>query len=100
MGHLTTKEKEFYKKNGYLVIKDVLSDKELNEISVEYDKLFARKNQEKMESSWTGSDTNDRKTDSDYTVSLIMLFSKKINISSTFLDLKLKYIPNIKCELN
>ncbi|CAB3219829.1 unnamed protein product [Arctia plantaginis] len=68
MGHLTTEQKEFYKKNGYVVVKNVLSEEELNEISKEYDELFARKNQEKMESSWAGSDANDRKTDSNYTV--------------------------------
>ncbi|KAJ8713780.1 hypothetical protein PYW08_007400 [Mythimna loreyi] len=68
MGRLTQEEKTFYKENGYILLKDVLSEEELNAISEEYDKLFARKNQEKMESSWVGSDADDRKSDATLTV--------------------------------
>lgn len=69
MGRLTQEQKLFYKENGYIVLKDVLSEEELNAISEEYDKLFARKNQDKMESSWVGSDADDRKSDAAQTVS-------------------------------
>lgn len=68
MGRLIEEQKQFYKKNGYLVLKGLVPAEELEAISVEYDKLFRRKNQEKMESSWVGSDENDRKNDSEYTV--------------------------------
>nr|XP_021184926.2 probable alpha-ketoglutarate-dependent hypophosphite dioxygenase [Helicoverpa armigera] len=68
MGRLTTAEKQFYKDNGYIVLKKVLSDEEMNAIIEEYDKLFARKNQDKMESSWVGSDADDRKNNSEQTV--------------------------------
>ncbi|CAH0400391.1 unnamed protein product [Chilo suppressalis] len=68
MGRLTVEQKEFYKENGYILLKDLIPSEHLLQISEEYDSLFKRKNQEKMESSWVGSDVNDRKTDSAYTV--------------------------------
>ncbi|XP_049877604.1 phytanoyl-CoA dioxygenase, peroxisomal-like [Pectinophora gossypiella] len=68
MVRLTAEQKKFYNDNGYIVVKNVISEKELSRLSEEYDKLFARKNQEKMESSWVGSDENDRKSDSTHTV--------------------------------
>ncbi|XP_053614106.1 phytanoyl-CoA dioxygenase, peroxisomal-like [Plodia interpunctella] len=68
MVRLTKEQKEFYKKNGYILLKNLVCDEELDRISEEYDELFQRKNQEKMESSWVGSDANDRKSDSAFTV--------------------------------
>ncbi|XP_075982914.1 phytanoyl-CoA dioxygenase, peroxisomal-like [Anticarsia gemmatalis] len=82
---LTAEEKLFYKKNGYIIVKNVLPAEELNEITEEYDKLFARKNQEKMESSWTGSDANDRKNDSEYTVKGIHNLQYHHAVFSSFL---------------
>lgn len=70
---LTAAQKQFYEKNGYIVLKNLIPEDELARISEEYDKLFQRKNQEKMESSWVGSDDNDRKTDSATTVGYIIL---------------------------
>ncbi|KOB53206.1 putative alpha-ketoglutarate-dependent hypophosphite dioxygenase, partial [Operophtera brumata] len=67
MGRLTEEQKQFYKDNGYIVLKDLVIPEDLEEISVEYDKLFLRKNQEKMESSWVGSDENDRQNNSMFT---------------------------------
>ena len=69
MSRLTAEQKTFYKENGYIVLKDVLSEEELSAISAEYDKLFERKNQDKMESSWVGSDADDRRNDAAQTVS-------------------------------
>ena len=45
-----------YKKNGFLLLKDVLSAKELEELSREYDELFERKKLEnaKLEAMWKG----------------------------------------------
>ncbi|XP_060805262.1 phytanoyl-CoA dioxygenase, peroxisomal-like isoform X2 [Amyelois transitella] len=67
MVRLTQKQKQFYKENGYILLKNVLSGEELDQISLEYDELFLRKSQEKMESSWVGSDADDRKSDSAHT---------------------------------
>lgn len=72
MVRLTKEQKEFYKKNGYILLKNLVCDEELDRISEEYDELFQRKNQEKMESSWVGSDANDRKSDSAFTVSNLL----------------------------
>lgn len=69
MGRLTQEQKHFYKENGYIILKNVLSEADLAAITEEYDKLFARKNQEKMESSWVGTDADDRKNSSEFTVS-------------------------------
>ncbi|KAG6453236.1 probable alpha-ketoglutarate-dependent hypophosphite dioxygenase [Manduca sexta] len=68
MTRLTEEQKQFYQDNGYIVVKNVLTEQELAEITEQYDKLFRRKNQEKMESSWVGSDENDRKNDGEMTV--------------------------------
>lgn len=70
MTRLTAEQKLFYKENGYIVLKKLMSDEDISTISKDYDELFKRKNQEKMESSWVGSDENDRKSDSSFTVSV------------------------------
>ncbi|KAJ2942129.1 hypothetical protein O0L34_g11043 [Tuta absoluta] len=68
MVRLTKEQKTFYDENGYIILKNVVPSTELDRISEEYDKLFTRKNQQKMESSWVGSDENDRQSDSQQTV--------------------------------
>ncbi|CAH0689951.1 unnamed protein product [Spodoptera exigua] len=85
MGRLTPEQKQFYKDNGYIVLKSVLPENELNAISEEYDKLFARKNQDKMESSWVGSDANDRKSDATQTVKGIHNLQYHHAVFNTFL---------------
>lgn len=70
MGYLTAEQKEFYKENGFIVLKNLVPPEELDAMSVEYNKLFARKNEDKMESSWVGSDANDRHNNSEFTVSI------------------------------
>lgn len=82
MGRLTSEQKQFYKDNGYIVLKAVLPEDELNAISEEYDKLFARKNQDKMESSWVGSDADDRRSNATQTVSSTQCF---VSISKHFI---------------
>ncbi|XP_068619248.1 probable phytanoyl-CoA dioxygenase [Battus philenor] len=68
MGRLTASEKKFYKDNGYILISNLFTEDELSRLSQEYDNLFQRKNQSKIESSWVGSDANFRESDSPYTV--------------------------------
>ncbi|KAG7298254.1 hypothetical protein JYU34_019075 [Plutella xylostella] len=65
---LTEEQLRFYRDNGYLVLPGLLPADLLDELSEEYDRLFQRKNQDKMESSWVGRDEDDRKSDSQYTV--------------------------------
>ncbi|CAG4984234.1 unnamed protein product [Colias eurytheme] len=68
MGRLTKEQKQFYEENGYIVLKKLIKGKELERLSEEYDKLFKRKNDGKLESSWVGSEENHRASDSPYTV--------------------------------
>lgn len=65
---LTEEQKQFYKENGYLLVKNVFTEEELKEIETEYENLFRRQNLDNMESAWVGSDENDRKHDGIYTV--------------------------------
>ncbi|XP_050551249.1 phytanoyl-CoA dioxygenase, peroxisomal-like [Spodoptera frugiperda] len=85
MGRLTSEQKQFYKDNGYIVLKAVLPEDELNAISEEYDKLFARKNQDKMESSWVGSDADDRRSNATQTVKGIHNLQYHHAVFNTFL---------------
>ncbi|CAG9789164.1 unnamed protein product [Diatraea saccharalis] len=65
---LTQEQKQFYEENGYVLLENLLPENDLSNIYEQYNDLFKRKNQEKMESSWVGSDANDRQSDSTYTV--------------------------------
>lgn len=69
MTRLTEQQKQFYKDNGYILLKNLIDDKELARVTDEYEKLFKRKNLENMENSWVGKSEENRKTDSPYTVS-------------------------------
>ncbi|CAG9565130.1 unnamed protein product [Danaus chrysippus] len=68
MVRLTDEQKKFYKENGYIHLKKLIKDDELKTLSQEYDNLFRRKNQQKIESLWVGGDDNFRESDSPYTV--------------------------------
>lgn len=75
---LTDEQIKFYKDNGYIHIKNLLTPEELKEISDEYDNLFNRKNQGIMENSWVGGVADDlRISDSPYSVSYpqVLLFN-------------------------
>ncbi|CAH0593989.1 unnamed protein product [Chrysodeixis includens] len=85
MGRLTQEQKDFYKNNGYIILKNVLLEEDLSAITEEYDKLFARKNQEKMESSWVGTDADDRKNASEFTVKGIHNLQYHHAVFSSFL---------------
>ncbi|CAF4797067.1 unnamed protein product [Pieris macdunnoughi] len=68
MGRLSQDQIQFFKDNGYIILKKLVQGKELQRITEEYDNLFHRKNESKMESSWVGSEKNHRASDSPYTV--------------------------------
>ncbi|XP_052744095.1 probable alpha-ketoglutarate-dependent hypophosphite dioxygenase isoform X2 [Bicyclus anynana] len=68
MVRLTREQIQFYKDNGYIHLKGLIRGKELQRVSEEYDSLFKRKNSEKTESSWVGSDDTFRESDSPYTM--------------------------------
>lgn len=75
MVRLTEEQKKFYKENGFIHLKKLIKDGELKTLSQEYDDLFRRKNQQKIESLWVGGDDNFRETGSPYTVSKITYFN-------------------------
>ncbi|XP_075976791.1 putative alpha-ketoglutarate-dependent hypophosphite dioxygenase [Anticarsia gemmatalis] len=68
MVRLTEEQKQFYKDNGYILLKNLISEEELSRVIDKYDKLFKRKNQDTMENSWVGDNKNNRKTDNPRTV--------------------------------
>lgn len=68
MGRLTQEQKQFYKDNGFILLKNLITEEELNQMVTEYDALFKRKNMEGMETMWIGSDADNRKHDMPYTV--------------------------------
>ncbi|CAK1583217.1 unnamed protein product [Parnassius mnemosyne] len=68
MVRLTPEQKQFYKDNGYILIKNPFTEEELTRLCNEYENLFQRKNQDKTESSWVGSDDNFRENNGPYTV--------------------------------
>ncbi|XP_041969170.1 phytanoyl-CoA dioxygenase, peroxisomal-like [Aricia agestis] len=65
---LTNEQKQFYKENGYIHLKKVIKGKLLEDVSREYDDLFWRKNEDKTESSWVGTEETHRVSNSPYTV--------------------------------
>lgn len=78
MVRLTKEQIQFYKDNGYIHLKKLIKEEELRRVSQEYDNLFRRKNREKTESSWVGSDDTFRESDSPYTVRYCQLFILKL----------------------
>ncbi|CAK1553344.1 unnamed protein product [Leptosia nina] len=68
MSRLREEQVQFYRDNGYIVLKNLVKGKELQRLTEEYDDLFRRKNEAKTESSWVGSEQNHRVSDSPYTV--------------------------------
>ncbi|KAL0812184.1 hypothetical protein ABMA28_009561 [Loxostege sticticalis] len=68
MVRLTAAQKQFYKDNGYIMLKGAFTPSEMNKLSERYDVLFNSKNPRVMENSWQGSNETNRITDSPYTV--------------------------------
>lgn len=69
MGRLSSEQKKFYKENGYLILKNIISEEMLKEMSTEYDNLFERANDKNVEISWIGKRFGDRDNNTDKTVS-------------------------------
>lgn len=69
MVRLTPEQVQFYRDNGYILLKGAIKGKDLEVLSREYDNLFKRKNESKTESAWVGRVHNHRISDSPYTVS-------------------------------
>lgn len=71
---LTTEEKQFYTDNGFIKLRGIFSEEEMNEISNAYDELFRRKFQEnptELESAWVGNSMKKEAGYIDYTVKSI-----------------------------
>lgn len=71
---LTPEQKKFWTENGYIKLANILSEKELKEISEAYDELFKRKHNENingLESAWAGEDMKKAAGYIDYTVKSI-----------------------------
>ena len=61
---------DFYHKNGFLLLRGVLSTEELKELSLEYDELFERKKLEnaKLEAMWKGDWSQSRSSSTNTSV--------------------------------
>ncbi|XP_069675940.1 probable alpha-ketoglutarate-dependent hypophosphite dioxygenase [Periplaneta americana] len=53
---LTKEQVDFYRENGYIKLDNIFTEEEINEISDEYDELFARKQHDNMRTEWRGKD--------------------------------------------
>ena len=51
---LTEEQVSFYKTNGFIILDDIFSARELEECSREYDNLFERKRASDLEATWGG----------------------------------------------
>jgi len=57
MGFLSEAQKQFYKENGFILLDNVFSEKEIDQCGRAYDELFALKKAQNsdMEATWKGS---------------------------------------------
>ena len=53
---LTKEQIQFYEDNGYIKLSNIFSENEIDEISEEYDALFARKNNADLHAVWKGEE--------------------------------------------
>ncbi|MCL4151356.1 UNVERIFIED_CONTAM: hypothetical protein GTU68_000371 [Idotea baltica] len=60
MKFLNVEQKQFYKDNGYIVL-DILSQAEIEELSIAYNSVFERKRKENTEATWRGDWKNEDK---------------------------------------
>lgn len=67
---LSESQLKFYSENGYLVLDEVYSTRDIDECSSEYDKVFELKQNSDLEATWKGNWTKD--TASVYLTSLIL----------------------------
>jgi len=50
----TKEQQEFYEKNGYIILKNVIKPSDLETLSQEYDELFSTKHDDNLEATWGG----------------------------------------------
>ncbi len=57
MGYLSKEQKQFYKENGYILLDNVFSEREMDQCSKAYDSLFQLKKQQNsnLEATWAGN---------------------------------------------
>lgn len=73
---LTQDQVNFYKENGYVKFR-VFNDKEMDRIEKEYEDLFRRKQNPGMESAWIGEDMVKQAKTTEYSVSILLAFSRE-----------------------
>ncbi|CAL8125180.1 unnamed protein product [Orchesella dallaii] len=66
MGFLSETQKQFYKENGYILLDNVFSEKEIDQCGTAYDELFELKRSQEynMEATWKGSWNENSKNNS------------------------------------
>lgn len=68
MVRLTNEQKQFWKENGFFKLSNILTNKELEVISKEYDRIFRLKNNPGMEAAWEGKEMKEAAKTQDYSV--------------------------------
>lgn len=68
MVRLTKEQIRFWKDNGYIKLSGIFSDKEMDVISKEYDRIFILKNNPGMEARWEGNEMKKIAQSKDYSV--------------------------------
>ena len=92
MKFLSAKQKKFYEDNGY-VVADVFTEEEIEELSLEYDAIFKRKNDENLEATWQG---DWKKEDSKSVRTVDLKLSNELNLTFSFHDyiIVLRFLNN------
>lgn len=70
MVRLTKDQIKSYQENGFVKISGIFSDKELEVILKEYERIFELKNNAGMEAAWLGDDMRKAAKEKPYSVSL------------------------------
>ncbi|KAI5646338.1 phytanoyl-CoA dioxygenase (PhyH) domain-containing protein [Phthorimaea operculella] len=68
MVRLTKEQKQFWKDNGFIKLKNIFTKEEMKTISEEYDRLFRLKNNPGMEAAWEGKEMKEAAKEKDYSV--------------------------------
>lgn len=79
MVKLTPEQVQFYKENGYIKLSNIFTEKEMDEYSAEYTRIFTLKNNPELETSWITNHVKKLANDEEFSVSLII---KRIAISA------------------
>lgn len=71
---LSQEQKQHYENNGYIVL-DIFSESEIEELSLEYNSVFERKQKENIEATWGG---NWRKESNEVRITIKLDYIKNI----------------------